>query len=161
MRLIISPAPYIKSKRDLKSIMWLFSLALLPPMVSAVYLFGFNALRVMLISLISCLISEYLSLRLRGREVDLFDGSFLLLVGPAGRFWWDQACRLPRWRRRRPARPGERLAGEDGCRSFGCGAGLPDGFVAWRTSTRAQSPEQELAQVLSSILCRFLPAIHS
>jgi len=35
----------------------------------------------------------------------------------------------------------------------------PDGFVAWRTSTLATSPEPLLEQVLSSILCWSTPPI--
>jgi hypothetical protein len=34
----------------------------------------------------------------------------------------------------------------------------PDGFVAWRTRTLPSSPEQKLEQVISSILCRPIPA---
>jgi putative polyketide hydroxylase len=97
--------------------------------------------------------------------LDLVDGRFVLLAGPAGTAWQQAAlaaaasleielvaCRL--------GTDGDLLDPEDGWRAKLAmstqGAVLirPDGFVAWRTSTLPTNPKRRLEQVLSSILCR-------
>jgi putative polyketide hydroxylase len=97
--------------------------------------------------------------------LDLFDGRFVLLVGPAGTAWQKAAraaaaslgielvaCRL--------GPDGDLLDPEDGWRAKlgmspqGVLLVRPDGFVAWRTSTLPTKPELRLEHVLSSILCR-------
>jgi putative polyketide hydroxylase len=97
--------------------------------------------------------------------LDLFDGRFVLLVGPAGTAWQKAAraaaaslgielvaCRL--------GPDGDLLDPEDGWLAKlgmspqGVLLVRPDGFVAWRTSTLPTKPELRLEHVLSSILCR-------
>jgi putative polyketide hydroxylase len=97
--------------------------------------------------------------------LDLLDGRFVLLVGPAGTPWRTAApgvavslgIDLVAYRL---GADGDLLDLEDGWQTnmgmSAKGAVLvrPDGFVAWRTSTLPASPERKLAQVISSILCR-------
>ncbi|HEY6812601.1 MAG TPA: FAD-dependent monooxygenase [Propionibacteriaceae bacterium] len=96
--------------------------------------------------------------------LDLLDGRFVLLVGPAGKPW-QQAARalaaslgmsLPTYR---VAADGDLLDQEDGWRTrLGMSIGgamliRPDGFVAWRGAMPV-NPEDRLEQVISSVLCR-------
>lgn len=100
--------------------------------------------------------------------LDLLDGSFVLLVGPAGMRWQKAAfdavtslgIKLATYR---VGSDGGLLDLENGWQArMGVsaeGAVLvrPDGFVAWRTDTLPTSPEASLEQVLISILCRSTP----
>ena len=104
----------------------------------------------------------------RGRRIstlDLFDGRFVLLVGPAGRPWQDAAREVADsvavdLVTYRLGPDGDLLDLEDGWQTkMGMppeGAVLvrPDGFVAWRTSTLPDRPERRLMLVVSAILCR-------
>jgi putative polyketide hydroxylase len=94
--------------------------------------------------------------------LDLLDGRFVLLVGPAGKPWQTTAPAVAASRGielavYRLAADGDLLDREDSWRTklgmSGAGAVLvrPDGFVAWR-STLPISPGRRLGQVLSSIL---------
>jgi putative polyketide hydroxylase len=96
--------------------------------------------------------------------LDLIDGRFVLLVGPAGKLWQKTAPAVAASRGielavYRLAADGDLLDREDGWRTklkmSDAGAVLvrPDGFVAWR-STLPINPERKLGQVLSSILGR-------
>jgi putative polyketide hydroxylase len=97
--------------------------------------------------------------------LDLLDGRFVLLAGPAATAWQQTAlaaaaslgielvaCRL--------GADGDLRDPEDGWRAKlgmspqGVLLLRPDGFVAWRTSTLPTNPRRRLVQVLSSILCR-------
>jgi putative polyketide hydroxylase len=103
----------------------------------------------------------------RGQRIstlDLVDGRFLLLVGPAGKLWQRTAPAVAASRGielavYRLAADGDLLDREDGWRTklkmSDAGAVLvrPDGFVAWR-GTLPINPERKLGQVLSSILGR-------
>jgi putative polyketide hydroxylase len=110
----------------------------------------------------------HLWLQRQGRRIstlDLLDGRFVLLVGPAGTPWQTAAAGVAGSLgidlvAHRLGADGGLLDLEDGWRAkLGMspeGAVLirPDGFVAWRTSTLPASPERRLEQVISSILCR-------
>ena len=96
--------------------------------------------------------------------LDLIDGRFVLLVGPAGKLWQKIAPAVAASRGielavYRLAPDGDLLDREDGWRRklgmSDAGAVLvrPDGFVAWR-STLPINPERKLGQALSSILGR-------
>jgi putative polyketide hydroxylase len=97
--------------------------------------------------------------------LDLLDGRFVLLVGPAGTPWQEAAAEVAASLgidlvAYRLGADGDLLDLENGWRAemgmSAQGAVLvrPDGFVGWRTSTLPTSPERRLEQVLSSILCR-------
>ena len=96
--------------------------------------------------------------------LDLLDGRFLLLVGPAGTPWLEVARAVAaslgmELAAYRLGADGDLADLDDGWQTrLGMspeGAVLvrPDGFVAWRASTLPSSPES-LEQVISSILCR-------
>jgi hypothetical protein len=96
--------------------------------------------------------------------LDLMDGRFVLLVGPAGKLWQKTAPAVAASRGidlvvYRLAADGDLLDREDSWRTklgmSDAGAVLvrPDGFVAWR-STLPINPERKIGQVFSSILGR-------
>lgn len=102
--------------------------------------------------------------------LDLFDGSFVLLVGPDGRPWQKAATEAAgslgvKLSTYRIGAGGDLLDVENGWQKLGVspeGAALvrPDGFIAWRTHTPTTSSELMLEQVLSHILCRSTASAH-
>lgn len=60
MRVKVSSSPHFHSKNSTKSIMWNVSLALTPAALWGVYVFGLRALLVLLISIVSSCLFEYL-----------------------------------------------------------------------------------------------------
>ncbi len=77
--LIITPAPHIKMKADTRKVMWMTVLSLLPPVVAGVYFFGFHAVLLILVCVISAVASEWLFLKARGRDTSpAFDGSAVI-----------------------------------------------------------------------------------
>ena len=77
--LTVTPSPHIKSPLSTKKIMYLVILSLLPAGIAGIYIFGLCSLKVMLISIISCVISEAVFLKLRNRDPKaILDGSAIL-----------------------------------------------------------------------------------
>ena len=77
--LTVSPAPHISSGQTTQKIMFKVVLALLPAGLAGIYIFGLSSLRVMLISIVSCVMSEAIFLKLRKRDPRaVLDGSALL-----------------------------------------------------------------------------------
>jgi putative polyketide hydroxylase len=97
--------------------------------------------------------------------LDLLDGRFVLLVGPAGASWQKAASvavaslgiALSAYR---VDAEGDLVDLEHswqtkmGVPDEGAVLVRPDGFVAWRTSAPSSDPEPLLMQVLATILCR-------
>ena len=97
--------------------------------------------------------------------LDLLDGRFVLLVGPAGTPWQKAAPGVAGSLKidlvaYRLGADGDLLDPEDGWQTkLGMpaeGAVLvrPDGFVAWRTNTLPTGPARRLEQAISTVLCR-------
>jgi len=81
--LTVSTSPHVHAKCDTATIMWTVSAALAPSALWGVYAFGFRALLVLIVSIGSAVLAEYLVNR-KKNEKTLWDGSaFLtgLLVG--------------------------------------------------------------------------------
>ncbi|MFH1414398.1 MAG: RnfABCDGE type electron transport complex subunit D [Candidatus Omnitrophota bacterium] len=74
-RLTASTSPHIHSHELTAQAMWSVFLALVPAGVAGVYIFGLSALKIIVISILSCIIFEALIQRLTGREVTILDGS--------------------------------------------------------------------------------------
>jgi len=72
---IISSSPHIRSGNSTEKIMTDVVIALLPATMAGVYFFGFNAAAVILVSLLSCILSEYLSSKILKRGNTLSDFS--------------------------------------------------------------------------------------
>ncbi|MBV9228983.1 MAG: FAD-dependent monooxygenase [Chloroflexi bacterium] len=101
--------------------------------------------------------------------LDLLDGRFVLLAGPAGTPWQKAATEVAgslgiKLAAYRVGADGDLLDLENvwqtrmGVSAEGAMLVRPDGFVAWRTDTLPTNPETSLEQVLVTVLCRSTPA---
>lgn len=76
--LIVSASPHISGKLDISLAMKAVILALLPALMFSVYIFGWRALLVTVITIVSCMISEAIMQRMLGKKITLDDGSAVL-----------------------------------------------------------------------------------
>lgn len=91
----ISGSPHVHGEDSVKKIMYTVVLAMVPAMLVSVYFFGIDAIRVMLISVVSCLFFEWLIQKylIKG-PLTIHDGSavvagiLLAFNIPAGIPWW-------------------------------------------------------------------------
>jgi len=96
MKLVPQSAPHTHSGNSISQVMFHVCLALLPATLFGIYIFGFPALNLIFITIISCLIAEALSLKIAGKPVNshLLDGSafltglLLALSLPPWAPWW-------------------------------------------------------------------------
>lgn len=92
--LIVSLSPHIKSDESVKRTMLDVIIALVPAMIGSVYFFGFDAIRLLLVTVVSALIFEYGIQKLFRKPVRIMDlsavvtGVLLALNLPAGTPWW-------------------------------------------------------------------------
>ncbi|MFH0839419.1 MAG: RnfABCDGE type electron transport complex subunit D [Candidatus Omnitrophota bacterium] len=77
-RLIVSASPHIHGKETVSKVMWAVFLALIPAGIAGVVIFGIPALRVIIVSILSCIISEALIQKLTNRRITITDGSAAL-----------------------------------------------------------------------------------
>ena len=74
-RLIVSTSPHLHKKESVSKIMWMVALSLIPAGAAGVYIFGLEALWVILLGVISALASEALIQALTGKKISVLDGS--------------------------------------------------------------------------------------
>ncbi|MBW2984790.1 RnfABCDGE type electron transport complex subunit D [Candidatus Woesearchaeota archaeon] len=93
-KLVVSVSPHIKSKEDVKSIMWLVVLALVPAMIAGIIFFGARAFWVILLSTLSAVLTEYIIQKLTKKEITVTDGSaavtgvlLALVIPPSVPLW--------------------------------------------------------------------------
>lgn len=77
-KLEVGFAPHIHSRESVAKVMWAVFFSLIPAGIAGIYIFGPAALRVILISVLSCVITEALIQRLRHKKITLGDGSAAL-----------------------------------------------------------------------------------
>ncbi|MDE7355773.1 MAG: RnfABCDGE type electron transport complex subunit D [Rikenellaceae bacterium] len=94
-KLIVSPSPHIHSGNSTQRLMWDVIIALIPAFIVSVVFYGLNAVTVTAISIVTCLLTEYVITRfLLGRNSTLSDYSaaltgFLLAFNlPPTIPWW-------------------------------------------------------------------------
>lgn len=73
--LVVGPGPHIGEGDSIPSIMWNVVLALVPALIVSVANFGFYALAVTIVSILSALATEAAIQHLRKTEITIFDGS--------------------------------------------------------------------------------------
>ncbi len=73
--LILSNPPHIRSEQSVRSIMWMVVLSLTPAAVYSVFLFGLNALLMMVIAVAAAVLSEALYQFLMKKPIAVTDGS--------------------------------------------------------------------------------------
>ena len=76
-KLVVTPAPHLRNKLSAAGLMWQVSAALAPAAIWGVHLFGISSFYVLLISIVSAVLTEFVITRLQGRFT-LFDGSAFL-----------------------------------------------------------------------------------
>ncbi|MCX8015265.1 MAG: RnfABCDGE type electron transport complex subunit D, partial [candidate division WOR-3 bacterium] len=76
--LYVSVAPHIRSTVTISKIMWAVVIALLPALLGAIYFFGFRALLITVISVISAVGFEAIAQKLFGRKITILDGSAVI-----------------------------------------------------------------------------------
>ena len=79
MSTILAPSPHLRSPQTIERAMYGVLLALLPATAVGVYYFGLNAIRVLAVAIVGCLVFEGLVLKVRGKSLEpLKDGSAAL-----------------------------------------------------------------------------------
>jgi electron transport complex protein RnfD len=91
----VSGSPHVHTDNSVKSIMYGVIYAMIPAMLVSVYFFGIDAVRIILFSVISCLLVEYLLQKYVVKtEVTIWDGSaiitgiLLAFNVPSNLPWW-------------------------------------------------------------------------
>ncbi len=74
----VSTSPHLKSSESVEKIMWTVVACLVPPLVLSVFVFGIQTLLITAVSVISCVVVEWLSQKALGRPVTIKDGSAVL-----------------------------------------------------------------------------------
>ncbi|MGB9824408.1 MAG: RnfABCDGE type electron transport complex subunit D [Candidatus Hydrothermia bacterium] len=76
---ILSVSPHLRTNESVKKVMWFTVFTLVFPAAGAVYFFGFYPLLVMLVSALTAVLAEAVTLKLRGRDVSqCLDGSAVI-----------------------------------------------------------------------------------
>jgi len=74
----VAPSPHFHSGKSVKGVMWAVSFALLPSGIWGVWAFGPKALYLIIASVLSCILTEAVILKLRKKPVSVNDGSAFL-----------------------------------------------------------------------------------
>lgn len=72
------PAPHIRTAETVESVMYDVVIALIPAFAMAVYTFGVRALILTAVSVLTCILTEYLCQKALKRDIEAFDGSAIL-----------------------------------------------------------------------------------
>ncbi|RKY39055.1 MAG: Na+-transporting NADH:ubiquinone oxidoreductase subunit D [Candidatus Omnitrophota bacterium] len=75
---IVSPSPHIHCGDSIRKVMWSVVIALIPAGVAGVIFFGIHALEIILISVITALVSEFLIQEIRRKRISVLDGSAVI-----------------------------------------------------------------------------------
>ena len=73
----VSPGPHLWHGLSVNKIMYIVVIALLPPTGTAIYFFGYHALSVIITSVISAVLTEFLVKKMRGKPF-IMDGSAII-----------------------------------------------------------------------------------
>ncbi|MFN3535249.1 MAG: RnfABCDGE type electron transport complex subunit D, partial [Desulfatiglandales bacterium] len=76
--LSVSVSPHVRSKESVEKIMWTVVGCLIPPLIWSVYQFGIRSLLLTLISVLSCVATEYVSQKGLKRPITIKDGSAVI-----------------------------------------------------------------------------------
>jgi len=77
-KLTVSANPHIKSKNSVNKIMWHVILALMPAVIAGIYFFKVKALIIIILSIISAVLTEFIIQKLTGKKITIKDGSAVL-----------------------------------------------------------------------------------
>lgn len=71
----VTPAPHFHSGESIPRVMWAVVISLLPALLASIYFFGYRALQIEVIAVVSAVLTEAAIQKLRGRPVTISDGS--------------------------------------------------------------------------------------
>jgi Na+-translocating ferredoxin:NAD+ oxidoreductase subunit D len=74
----VSTSPHLKSSESVEKIMWTVVACLVPSLILSVFVFGIQTLLITAVSVISCVMVEWLSQKALGRPITIKDGSAVL-----------------------------------------------------------------------------------
>ena len=92
--LVVSTSPHLHSGESVRKIMYIVILSLLPACAAGVYYFGIDALRVLVLTTVFCVLTEVIWCKLAGKKQTWRDGSavitglLLAMNLSAGVPWW-------------------------------------------------------------------------
>lgn len=74
----IGPAPHIRTSETVESVMYDVIIALIPAFLMAFYSFGVRALILTSVSVLSCMVTEYVCQKVLKQDINIFDGSAII-----------------------------------------------------------------------------------
>lgn len=74
----MGPSPHIRTKETVDDVMYDVIIALLPALLAACYFFGIRAIVVTAVSILSCMVTEFVCQKLMKQDVQIFDGSAII-----------------------------------------------------------------------------------
>ena len=74
----MGPSPHIRTKETVEKVMYDVIIALIPAFLAAIYFFGVRAITVTGVSVLSCIVTEFLCQKIMRQEVSIFDGSAII-----------------------------------------------------------------------------------
>ncbi len=77
-KFILSVSPHIRDEESVSRIMWTVNLALLPATIMSIYFFGYRAIYVIVLTVLSSVVSEWLYQKFTKKNVTISDGSAFL-----------------------------------------------------------------------------------
>lgn len=93
-KLILTSSPHALGADTIERIMWSVVLSLLPAILVGIYFFGFDAIQVIVVTVLSTLAAEAIYQKISGQKITIKDGSaavtglLLALTMPPGVPWW-------------------------------------------------------------------------
>ena len=72
------PVPHIRTSETVESVMYDVIIALVPAFIMAFYSFGIRALILTSVSVLSCIVTEYICQKALKQDINVFDGSAIL-----------------------------------------------------------------------------------
>lgn len=74
----MGPSPHIRTKESVESVMYDVVIALVPALIAAIAVFGRRAILVTGISILSCVVTEFICQKLLKQDITVLDGSAIL-----------------------------------------------------------------------------------
>uniref|UniRef100_UPI003FF00491 RnfABCDGE type electron transport complex subunit D n=1 Tax=Fusobacterium mortiferum TaxID=850 RepID=UPI003FF00491 len=74
----MGPSPHIRTSETVEKVMYDVIISLIPAFLFAVYVFGIRAFIVTAVSILTCMVTEYLCQKVMGQESSIFDGSAII-----------------------------------------------------------------------------------
>lgn len=74
----VSSSPHVRCEESISKIMWSVNIALAPAAIFGIYHFGLSALKIMIVSILSAVITEAVIQKIRNKPITVSDGSAFL-----------------------------------------------------------------------------------